>query len=483
MNQTSTAEHTATCDDCGARNVRIARVYKGIRYCSTCYKRMFKRRMCGCGNFARLPVRLPEAVCRACERLKPCVRCGRPAAGPDKKIGKLTPYGPACKPCAPYFREPEPCEACGEPSIRLSRKASLGHDFRVCERCARSDHETCAACRHHRPLTNSPDGRKLCAACLEKGEIPCPNCRKLMPAGRGKKCWTCYWTELAIKRIQMDQAAFRLPSMSKRFANFGDWLIQKVGEHKAASTIHKYLAFFLEIEREWQGIPDYEALLKHFSAAGLRRSLLPMRWMEETKLVAPNAAAREADSDRRRIEASLEKLSEGSRTRMILDGYHQYLMRRVAAGTTALRSVRLALSPAAALLMFAETMDRIPPEQEALDGFLRQTPGQRAALSGFAKYLREEHGADIALPKRDSGRAYRMRRKKLEAEMLALMQEGRKGKKMEPRWLGVALAYFHDLPVKTGEKVKDEDVTTDESGMTVRVGGNSYWIPALPSMN
>ena len=63
--------------------------------------------------------------------------------------------------------------------------------------------------------------------------------------------------------------------------------------------------------------------------------------------------------------------------------------------------------------------------------------------------------------------------------MLALMQEGQNGGKMGSRWLGVALAYFHDLPVKTGEKLRDENVTADESGMTVRVGGNSYWIPNL----
>ncbi len=167
---------------------------------------------------------------------------------------------------------------------------------------------------------------------------------------------------------------------------------------------------------------------------------------------------------------------------MILDGYHQYLMRRVAAGTTTLRSVRLALSPAAALLMFAETMDRIPPDRKALDGFLRQAPGRRAAPSGLVKYLREKHCADIALPKRDSGRAYRMRHRKLEAEMLALMQEGRKGGKMEPRWLGVALAYFHDLPVKTGEKVKDEDVTADESGID-RAGSRKQLLDSCSSLH
>ena len=37
------------------------------------------------------------------------------------------------------------------------------------------------------------------------------------------------------------------------------------------------------------------------------------------------------------------------------------------------------------------------------------------------------------------------------------MQEDQNGGKMGPRWLGVALAYFHDLLVKTAEKVGTED--------------------------
>ena len=448
MSHANATKRSVACDECGARAVRIARVYKGLRHCQTCYKRMFKRRMClGCGNFAKLPVHLSHAVCQACERRKPCVRCRRVV----KKIGKLTPDGPACNSCAPYFREPEPCEACGELSTRLSRKASLGHDLRVCQRCARSDHKTCEACRHHRPLVESPDGHKLCAVCLEKGEIPCPKCAQLMPAGRGQECWTCYWTTLAQVRIQMDCAAFSSPALAKHFQAFGTWLIQRVGGHKAALTIHNYLEFFLEIQRKWQNIPDYETLLRHFSAAGLRRFLLPMRWMEESGLVTPDATAREADSDRRRIQASLDKLPEESRERTILNGYYEHLMQRVKAGTTSLRSTRLAVSPAASLLVFADLMGRMPPDQNALDGFLRQAPGQRAALSGFVTYLREKHGAEITLPKHDLSRAYRNRRKKLEAEMLTLMREGETDREWKQRWLCVALAYFHDLPLKTGQ--------------------------------
>ena len=476
MNQPQLTEQSPICGECGAQGVRIARIHKGIRYCPTCYKRLFKRKLCpGCGNFARLSVRQFADVCRACERLKPCVRCHRTG----RKIGRLTPDGPACNSCAFYFREPEPCEACGKLSRRLSRKASLGHGLRVCNRCARSDHRSCQACLHHRPLTRSPDGLELCAVCLEKGEIPCPKCHQPMPAGCGRRCRTCYWTEKAAKRIETDSGAFSSPALTGHFQAFGEWLIQTVGGQKGALHIHKYLEFFLEIERNWNDILDYESLLGHFGAGTLRRFQLPMRWMAETGLVRPEAAAREADSDQRRIEANLGKFRQGSPEHTILNGYYKHLTQRVKAGKTSLRTVRLAVSPAASLLVFAGVMDCMPPNQKALDGFLLQSPGQRAALSGFVRYLRERHGAGMTLPKKDPNRTHRKRHKKLEAEIMTFMGEGANDHRREQRYLCLALAYFHDLPLKTGRSIRAENVTVDEKGMTVRIAGGSHWIPHL----
>ena len=88
-----------------------------------------------------------DAICLTCENARPCVRCGKT----EFRIGMRTPYGPACIGCTPYFKAPEPCEACGTESRWLSRRKELGHDLRLCPRCARKgSHGTCAACRRHR---------------------------------------------------------------------------------------------------------------------------------------------------------------------------------------------------------------------------------------------------------------------------------------------------------------------------------------------
>ena len=48
---------------------------------------------------------------------------------------------------------------------------------------------------------------------------------------------------------------------------------------------------------------------------------------------------------------------------------------------------------------------------------------------------------------------------------------------------GLKLAYFRDLPLKTGQNVSDKDITADKNGMTIRIGGVSHWIPNSPSVN
>jgi len=266
------------------------------------------------------------------------------------------------------------------------------------------------------------------------------------------------------------------------FEAFGDWLLKKVGEHKAALSIHRYLPFFMEIERQWKTIPDFAALLEHFGTAKLRRVLHPMHWMEEAGLSIPDSAAKANDSDRRRINAILAKVPLVSREKRLLDGYLNRLKEGQKTGATTLRSIRLALSPAAALLTKAGEMERMPPDQGVLDAYLAKTPGQRAAISGFVRYLREVHGVDISLPKPDQGRAKRLRHKKLEAELLALMREAGDSDEFKQRWLSAALAYFHGLPRRAvGLDWKDSlQYSENPEGVIVRWSGREYWLPTMP---
>lgn len=466
-----------SCDQCGREMIKTHRIYKGHRYCSTCYSRVFKRRICPkCGDFARLPKSEPVAVCRKCENDRPCIRCGKNSYA----IGKITIYGPVCNACSPYFRKPEQCEECGVLSSRLTRLSRLGDDRRVCPKCARADYGTCQACRRYRWLLETSDGRMLCKMCLEKGEVACPKCQEAMPAGYGSQCRQCYWRGVLEKRIKMDCTAFSLPRMAMHFEVFGHWLMVLVGVNKAAQTIHRYLPFFMEVERNWKDFPEFAVLLAHFGTAKLRHVFLPMRWMEVTGVVVPDMAAKADDSDRRRIAVTLDKFAKGMKARALLEGYYKTLMKNMNAGKMTLHSIRLALSPAAALLCKASEMDRIPPNQRVLDIYLAKRPGQRAAISGFVRYLREVHGAKIALPKANRGRALRQRRKKLEIELLQLMRAGCYSSELKKQWLSVSLAYFHGLNRRVGFQVWNKCLSESDDGLVVVWNNESYWLPMYP---
>ena len=188
-----------------------------------------------------------------------------------------------------------------------------------------------------------------------------------MPAGRGSQCQICYSEKLADKRITLDCAAFSSETMAQHFEAFGRWLKEARGAEKAAQKIHRFLPFFIEIERAWGNIPGYRALLEHFRARRLRAVLLAMRWMEVAGFVKPDATAREADSDQRRIDATLDRFPTGSRARNILKSYREVLEERVEAGRSSTRSVRLAIAPAAGLLEAAIHEGGKVPNQNALE--------------------------------------------------------------------------------------------------------------------
>ena len=122
--------------------------------------------------------------------------------------------------------------------------------------------------------------------------------------------------------------------------------LERVAPERAAQDAPRYAAFFEEIGETWGDIPDYAALVAHFGAVGLRRQRRAVRWLAGEDLVSIDAQAREDDSGRRRIDASMNNLPTGSKAREILTDYHVELDERVRRGALARRSMRLGLAPA-----------------------------------------------------------------------------------------------------------------------------------------
>lgn len=459
------------CDECGRSVEKIWRVYNGHRHCSTCYAREFKRRLCPrCGNYARLPRREPDAVCPKCQTDMPCIRCGKS----DYSIGKITPYGPVCNACSVYFRKHQPCDNCGALSPLLTRHGQR----RLCPKCARAGHRSCQACGRHRQLQTANDGRQLCRKCAELGNIACPLCGEGMPAGYGSRCEKCYWGKLLERRIAINIGAFGIPAMAQHFASFGMWLGCRVGTQKAAITVHRYLPFFVAIEHEWRGIPSYAALLQQFGAEQLRRVRLPMTWLSETAGITPDARVREEDSERRRIDALMASITQGTLGAEALGAYRTLLDVKLAAGKTTLHSIRLALRPAVSLLLAADVSGKALPDQIALDRYVQQAPGQLAAITGFVNLLNQKYSTGLSM-QNIIKKSQVMRRKKLEDELVEMIRRGEAGSPPSKEWISAALEYFHELPRRGSRSITNGQIKVDKQGRGVSISfnGQLYWIP------
>lgn len=453
------------CDECGRGMLKAHRIQSGRRFCGTCYQRVFESRQCPrCGVLGRLPKSDPNAICRQCVKDAPCARCGKT----EYKIGKITLFGPVCNSCSVYFRPPrlpqQPVEGEAQQLVKC-------HDQTVFDR------GTCQDCRRYRSLSISPEGRKLCSVCLRDGLVSCPRCGTDMPAGRGNACEDCYWKDTYLKRLRIDEAGLSNSQFVQIFHRFGMWLLEQVPAQKAALTIHGYFPFFYEMEKRWGKVPSYAQLLIHFTAEGLRRVRLPMRWLSETLQVVVDAQEREDASDLRRIVVIVASLPAGTLAAQVLAAYNSELQSRVVAGRVSIRTARLALRPAASLLATCEKSGFQLPGQAALDGYLLNAPGQKASVSGFVSFMNRRYAANLVV-RVDEEKMRSLRHKQLEAEMIKLLEYGQRDDAFEAKWISISLAYFHGLARRIGDKSKHYSLSTDADGnFSVLLNGSMYFVP------
>ncbi len=277
------------------------------------------------------------------------------------------------------------------------------------------------------------------------------------------------------KRLSIGKEACSVEVMQVAFAEFGDWLLGKVGSRKASLTINRYLTFFLKIEKEWKVLPKYPALLKHFEAEGLRRFRLPVQWLCEAKALVIDPQAREEASERRRIAQMIATISSGSPAARILEAYSAVLHERLLSGKTSVRSVRLALRSSVSLLLATDPTGQKLPDQESIERYLVATPGQRNSVFGFIRLLSDKSGTCL-VTKMNAKTTKSVKKKRLEGELLKMMSV--EGVCIKKRWVPLALAYFHNIPMHVGRVVKQECVAEDPNGgLLVTIDHQVYWIP------
>jgi hypothetical protein len=462
------------CDQCGLEIDKAHRVENNESYCGTCYAREFKRLKCNtCGIFSRILRHEEKPICRPCKLNKPCIRCQRTGLG----VSKITEHGPVCPSCSRYFLPLKVCDGCGESSQDVFRRKNIGDTKRLCTACTRKHHQRCPKCSRYGFLIDSVDsGCAICSLCFKHGERLCADCGKAYPAGLGLRCADCSWMKRYSRRISTTANLFKTTIFISLFRQYAEWLPSKVGQHKAWLVINKHAIFFVNSERTWGKIPGYSELVTEFTADGLRRMRLPVRWLRETQDLNVDEVIREQCSDERRIKGMLEMFAHSTFAEESLNAYEATLRVKRIAGKTSLRSIRLALTPATALLQIAVNRGELKPNQADVDTFLLEAPGQKAAVTGFCNFLRKRYDIKVT-PKVANAGMMRRHRQKMSKELIELAFVADDSTGFLLRWVSLGLKYFHGYTGQLKTLKIDQVVHDPAGGFSVELDGEAYWLP------
>lgn len=165
----------------------------------------------------------------------------------------------------------------------------------------------------------------------------------------------------------------------------------------------------------------------------------------------------------------------------MLEQYYIALSKKAAAGKTTIRSIRLALRPAVSFLKRVVDDGETIPTQLTLNRYLAESPGQKAAITGFINYINSNFALNLDV-KVDEARAREYRRKLVEKEIATLLTQTSLNEKQQKKWTKLSLEYFHGLPKAIAQRISMREIVVSVDGeCTVTIDGAHYWVPGLNS--
>lgn len=357
------------CHGCGRRIAKAHRVFRGIACCSTCYAREFKPRPCrNCGVSVRLHRSQETGLCRTCERAeRRCMRCERPVP----RAALLIEGRVVCPSCRRYF-----------PPFLEDRRPV--------------DHETCSVCRKHRRVARRDDqGRPLCSRCAERD-------RREEVRAQDES----YWREGVLNRHLALEPSLSTAWARDLLSGFIEYQLGRTPSKRLALALADHVQRIQILERRFGSLGEINAeqLLARYTPDEMRRSQSLLAYLHSAGVETPSRDQREDLAEERRIAALLEKVRFSP---------HAPLVRRfqAALGQPNTRGhvpqKRSRRSSFCAACGWVTLVGDDVLSQKSLEQYLRQTPGQRAALSAFIGFLRRAEGMDLSLPAKPTRKARR----------------------------------------------------------------------------
>ena len=301
----------------------------------------------------------------------------------------------------------------------------------------------------------------------------------MIAAGCADLCDDCYWHKNLWNKFDQNQKAFESSDLKKQYEDYTDWLEKKVGSHKAALYINKHTHFFLKTEIDWnQSVPTSKQLLARLRSSGLRKFELVMQWLKEVHDIQIDIDNKKNCSERDQMEKIVQGILQPSLAYDVVLEYKNKLEEKIKRGDTSIRSARLAVKPAVALMVSMGEESAQLPNLEHVKAYLADYSGQAAALTGFINFLNENYSTSIDYLKLKKSDFLKTKRKqKLEREIISLTQADLSKSEDLISWVRNGLRYFHQLSYIDSKKVKKEMVIEIDGGLAVVLNERSYWLP------
>lgn len=456
------------CDWCGKMPTKIHRRYHDESYCINCYKTWFISKACIlCGEKSRLHKKEQNSICEKCRRKQPCIRCNKSAL----KDGANTSYGRVCKSCYQnYFKEQRKCSIC----LKYNRnfiKDKQDPNKIICIVCYRhSVYKTCPECRKYRKLIATEMGER-CKKCVSGARVNCMRCNQDMSSSLGKYCWNCYWLNKVEHDMQISSYLFNFKKVKEQYYDFINWMIFNYKSNIAGMRVNKYLDFFIKCDELWGDIPDYEHLVKYFKPFGLRKNLVVIKWLCNSKKIYLNEVVKLEVSELNRIDNLINKFDKELPN--CLNKYYVHLLDKLNNKKIILRTVRLALQPAIEIMLKFNLKNDEIINQKQISDFLAEKKGQKNTISGFVKFINKLYDLELKCLIKDNRLSKFKRKKYLEKELYELNKLSDITPKNKVRWVLLATEYFHNIILKN----KKYSYVIEENFLIVNYTFKNYIIP------
>ena len=149
------------------------------------------------------------------------------------------------------------------------------------------------------------------------------------------------------------------------------------------------------------------------------------------------------------INRYLDRFSKGSKSRNLIKEYYKYLLEKLEQNKTTIRSIRLSLTPAVKFLEYCNNFKDKTPSNFILEGYLSLYCGQKATITGFINFLKNEKEIDISIQEINTlkFKSVKTSRAILKQRLLDLMRLPNIPKNKEQLYYKTLIGYLHNIEV------------------------------------